>query len=200
MNSGSWSSTDTPVDASDGMLGGTTSSELLAYYKKRCEDFESSEAETLQYLKDIEAGHEDLHKARWDLRVRREEVTELQKALSDATRSLSQASTPEAAFSLLLHHAKILCMAGGALLYVHHPETCCMRRYKNNLSPEDDHGASQLQSQSWDAAATTAALKCTEEDSELPVLTSSIVGSAITEGLATSVLVHRSLEDDEVQS
>ena len=35
------------MDASDGMLGGTTSSELLAYYKKRCEDFEASEAETL---------------------------------------------------------------------------------------------------------------------------------------------------------
>ena len=50
MNSGSWSSTDTPVDASDGMLGGTTSSEILAYYKKRCEDFESAEAEPLIFF------------------------------------------------------------------------------------------------------------------------------------------------------
>jgi hypothetical protein len=64
------------------------STELLLFYKKRCEEFEASQAETLQYLHDIEASHEELHKAKWELRVKREETAELQKELSDANVAL----------------------------------------------------------------------------------------------------------------
>ena len=59
--------------------------ELLEYYKQRVEDREAANHDAVSSsLKEIAVSNEELHKVRWDLRVKREEIHSLQKALSEA--------------------------------------------------------------------------------------------------------------------
>lgn len=50
------------------------SSELLAYYRRRVDEFEAEREDFLQRLATIEVTHDELHKMRWQLRVKDEEV------------------------------------------------------------------------------------------------------------------------------
>ena len=60
------------------------STELLTYYRKRLREFEQERAVMIKKMNAIEVSHEELHRTQWDLRVRQEEIAELQRALSDA--------------------------------------------------------------------------------------------------------------------
>lgn len=57
---------------------------LLNYYRNRVDDFEKERQEILDRLSEIDAIHEKLHKAKWDLKVKDEEIEELQRALGDS--------------------------------------------------------------------------------------------------------------------
>ena len=60
------------------------STELLAYYRTRLGEFEQELSEAAARTSAIEVSHEELHRTQWELKVRHEEVAELQRALSDA--------------------------------------------------------------------------------------------------------------------
>ena len=60
------------------------SSELLHFYRQRVRTFENERNDIDQRLDEINASTEQLHKAEWDLRIRTDEVAELQRALSDS--------------------------------------------------------------------------------------------------------------------
>ena len=74
------SSRDEPLDTSDL----PPSTELLQYYRNRIHEHEKERETFLKRLSDIDVSHEELHRTQWDLRVRHEEIAELQRALSDA--------------------------------------------------------------------------------------------------------------------
>ena len=73
-------STATVTDVSD--LQPTP--ELLKFYKGRINAFENERDDMLVRLEKISAKHAELHQTEWELKKRNEEVSELQKALSDA--------------------------------------------------------------------------------------------------------------------
>jgi coiled-coil domain-containing protein 77 len=58
--------------------------QLLAFYRDRFDAFEGERAEWLSRVGAIEVAHSDLHCVKWELKVRQEEIAELQSALSDA--------------------------------------------------------------------------------------------------------------------
>ena len=60
------------------------STELLAYYRTRIGEFERDLEDAAKHTSAIEVSHEELHRTQWELKVRHEEVAELQRALSDA--------------------------------------------------------------------------------------------------------------------
>ena len=60
------------------------STELLTYYRNRLREFEKERSAMIKKMSAIEVSHEELHRTQWDLRVRQEEIAELQRALSDA--------------------------------------------------------------------------------------------------------------------
>jgi coiled-coil domain-containing protein 77 len=60
------------------------STELLSFYRHRLKEFEKERETMLTKMNAIEVSHEELHRTQWDLRVRQEEIAELQRALSDA--------------------------------------------------------------------------------------------------------------------
>lgn len=60
------------------------STELLTYYRNRLREFETERTAMIKKMNAIEVSHEELHRTQWDLRVRQEEIAELQRALSDA--------------------------------------------------------------------------------------------------------------------
>ena len=60
------------------------STELLSYYRTRIGEFERELEEAAKRTSAIEVSHEELHRTQWELKVRHEEVAELQRALSDA--------------------------------------------------------------------------------------------------------------------
>ena len=70
--------------SADAPPGDTSSAALLGYYRERCDEFEKERSEWLSQFSKIEASHEDLHRTRWELRARQDEVAELQQALSDS--------------------------------------------------------------------------------------------------------------------
>ena len=78
------------ADANASSGGGTEvqelppSAELLSYYRKRIGEFETDRQDFLRKLSDVEVSHDELHRVQWDNRVRQEEISELQRALSDA--------------------------------------------------------------------------------------------------------------------
>eukprot|EP00941_MAST-03F_sp_MAST-3F-sp1_P001565 g1565.t1 len=58
--------------------------ELLKFYRKRIMSFEEEREDLNRRLNEMEISTRELHKVEWDLRIRREEVAELQRALSDS--------------------------------------------------------------------------------------------------------------------
>ena len=48
--------------------------ELLRYYKQRIEEFEAERELFLSRFQDIQVSHEELHRVKWELKVREEEV------------------------------------------------------------------------------------------------------------------------------
>ena len=63
---------------------GVPARELLAYYRKRLAGCERDAEDALQRLVAVESHSAELHRLRWTLRSRDEEVKELQGALSSA--------------------------------------------------------------------------------------------------------------------
>ncbi|KAK2149080.1 hypothetical protein NP493_3074g00001 [Ridgeia piscesae] len=59
------------------------SRELLEYYRKKISEFDSEHSEMLQKLDGYRATYEEQLKLQWQLRQREDEISELQKALSD---------------------------------------------------------------------------------------------------------------------
>lgn len=60
------------------------SAELLAYYRERLASSEAEIAQLLDRVDEISESHSTLHKARWEVHKRMDEISDLQKALSDA--------------------------------------------------------------------------------------------------------------------
>ncbi|XP_070558268.1 coiled-coil domain-containing protein 77-like [Ptychodera flava] len=59
------------------------SRELLEYYRKKIAEFDGEHEEMLNKLDNYKMTYEQQHKSQWEIRQREEEITELQKALSD---------------------------------------------------------------------------------------------------------------------
>ena len=59
------------------------SRELVQYYRSLVDHFERERAEYLQRLEGIEVSAGEMHRLKWELRKREEEIAELQKTLSD---------------------------------------------------------------------------------------------------------------------
>lgn len=57
---------------------------LLAYYRSRIESFEEERREWLQKMEEIREKQALRHKIEWELKKRREEISELQRTLSEA--------------------------------------------------------------------------------------------------------------------
>ena len=57
---------------------------LLAYYRSRIESFEDERREWLQKMEEIREKQDLKHKTEWELKKRREEISELQRTLSEA--------------------------------------------------------------------------------------------------------------------
>eukprot|EP00940_MAST-03C_sp_MAST-3C-sp2_P001419 g1419.t1 len=60
------------------------SSELLHYYRNRVDSFEKERSDAMDRLDSIEVAYKDAHRVEWELRLREEEIAELQRALSDS--------------------------------------------------------------------------------------------------------------------
>ncbi|CAH1784825.1 unnamed protein product [Owenia fusiformis] len=59
------------------------SRELLEYYRKKIAEFDNEHDVMVKKLDDYRMTYEEQHKIQWELRQREEEISELQKALSD---------------------------------------------------------------------------------------------------------------------
>ena len=61
---------------------------LLAHYRDRINAFDREREEWLQKLENVRLSQEEAHKTQWELQKRREEISDLQKTLSNAKLSL----------------------------------------------------------------------------------------------------------------
>ena len=59
------------------------SRELLEYYRKKVAEFDDEHDVMLQKLEKYKASHEDQHRMECELTQREQEITDLQKAISD---------------------------------------------------------------------------------------------------------------------
>ncbi|KAE8575672.1 hypothetical protein XENTR_v10003905 [Xenopus tropicalis] len=59
------------------------SRELLEYYRKKIAEFDEEHKDLVKQLEQYKATFEEQHKLQWEMRQREEEISELQKALSD---------------------------------------------------------------------------------------------------------------------
>ncbi|KAE8613555.1 hypothetical protein XENTR_v10007757 [Xenopus tropicalis] len=59
------------------------SRELLEYYRKKIAEFDEEHEDLVKQLEQYKATFEEQHKLQWEMRQREEEISELQKALSD---------------------------------------------------------------------------------------------------------------------
>ena len=74
-----------PSDAQREALGRLhPSPELVKFYRDRVNDFERERDELIQRVDAVGIRRSELHQAEWELKKRTDEVTDLQKALSDA--------------------------------------------------------------------------------------------------------------------
>ena len=64
------------------------SSELLHYYQKRIEKSEFDYEECIKKIDNCKINHEEHHKLSWELLLRMNEISQLQKQLSDAQMAL----------------------------------------------------------------------------------------------------------------
>ena len=58
--------------------------QLLQFYRERVKAFDEERDDVARRLAAVEASAKETHRVEWDLRIRREEIGELQRALSDA--------------------------------------------------------------------------------------------------------------------
>ncbi|KAK9814374.1 hypothetical protein WJX72_004785 [[Myrmecia] bisecta] len=72
-------------DAADTQLSDVApSTELLSYYQRRIDEFETERGELLERIDTCGVSRSDLHRLEWENKKRADEVRQLQKALSDA--------------------------------------------------------------------------------------------------------------------
>eukprot|EP00696_Hemimastix_kukwesjijk_P010179 gnl/Hemi2/22790_TR7631_c0_g1_i1.p1 gnl/Hemi2/22790_TR7631_c0_g1~~gnl/Hemi2/22790_TR7631_c0_g1_i1.p1 ORF type:complete len:409 (-),score=134.15 gnl/Hemi2/22790_TR7631_c0_g1_i1:141-1367(-) len=60
------------------------SPELLAYYRKKLEEYETERQAFIDKLAEIELRHSEAHQLRWEVRKRTDEISDLQRALNDS--------------------------------------------------------------------------------------------------------------------
>lgn len=61
---------------------------MIAYYRQRINRFENERFETITHIERIKLSAEEKHREQWELQKSKENVAELQKALSDARTKL----------------------------------------------------------------------------------------------------------------
>ncbi|KAG7378140.1 Coiled-coil domain-containing protein 77 [Phytophthora pseudosyringae] len=71
--------------------GGKNATELLAFYRQRCEQFHTERERTLAHLAQIEVSKEEAHRLKWELKTKDEEILDLEESLKKANTALFQA-------------------------------------------------------------------------------------------------------------
>ncbi|GLD99723.1 hypothetical protein PINS_up008451 [Pythium insidiosum] len=64
--------------------------ELLAFYRRRCEQFQSERQILLDQISNVEVTKEEYHRLKWDLRMRKEEIADLEASLKKANATIFQ--------------------------------------------------------------------------------------------------------------
>ncbi|KAG2851754.1 hypothetical protein PC113_g15635 [Phytophthora cactorum] len=70
--------------------GGKNATELLAFYRQRCEQFHAEREQTLAHLAQIEVSKEEAHRLKWELKTKNEEIADLEESLKKANAALFQ--------------------------------------------------------------------------------------------------------------
>uniref|UniRef100_H3GVC5 Coiled-coil domain-containing protein 77 n=1 Tax=Phytophthora ramorum TaxID=164328 RepID=H3GVC5_PHYRM len=70
--------------------GGKDSTQLLAFYRQRCEQFHAEREHTLAHLAQIEVSKEEAHRLKWELRTKDEEIADLEESLKKTNAVLFQ--------------------------------------------------------------------------------------------------------------
>ncbi|KAG6616877.1 Coiled-coil domain-containing protein 77 [Phytophthora cinnamomi] len=70
--------------------GGKNATELLAFYRQRCEQFHTEREQTLAHLAQIEVSKEEAHRLKWELKTKDEEIADLEESLKKANSALFQ--------------------------------------------------------------------------------------------------------------
>lgn len=73
---------DAPIDILGDYL--EPSLDLLRFYRSKLSEVEGERGHYIQRLADVDAQNADVHRLRWELRAREDEIEELQKAVGDA--------------------------------------------------------------------------------------------------------------------
>ncbi|ETN13745.1 hypothetical protein PPTG_08472 [Phytophthora nicotianae INRA-310] len=71
--------------------GGKNATELLAFYRQRCEQFHAEREQTLAHLAQIEVSKEEAHRLKWEIKTKNEEIADLEESLKKANAALFQA-------------------------------------------------------------------------------------------------------------
>ncbi|KAG1691902.1 hypothetical protein DVH05_026063 [Phytophthora capsici] len=70
--------------------GGKDATELLAFYRQRCEQFHAEREQTLAHMAHIEVSKEEAHRLKWQLKLKDEEIAELEETLKKTNTTLFQ--------------------------------------------------------------------------------------------------------------
>ncbi|KAE8900422.1 hypothetical protein PF005_g2376 [Phytophthora fragariae] len=81
------SSVDEPILEEE---GGKNATELLAFYRQRCEQFHTEREQTLAHLAQIEVSKEEAHRLKWELKTKDEEIADLEESLKKVNAALFQ--------------------------------------------------------------------------------------------------------------
>jgi coiled-coil domain-containing protein 77 len=82
MSVGNISNDSIPIDILGDYL--EPSLDLLKFYRSKLAAFDSERSEYIGRLADVDAQNSEVHRLRWELRAREDEIEELQKAVGDA--------------------------------------------------------------------------------------------------------------------
>ncbi|KAF1322933.1 Mediator complex, subunit med13, partial [Globisporangium splendens] len=66
---------------------------LLAFYRQRCEQFQQERQTMLDRMTQIEISKEEFHRLKWELRMKNEEISELEDSLKKSSATLFQVKT-----------------------------------------------------------------------------------------------------------
>ncbi|KAJ0397784.1 hypothetical protein P43SY_006486 [Pythium insidiosum] len=64
--------------------------DLLAFYRRRCEQFQSERQILVDHISNVEVTKEEYHRIKWDLKMRKEEIAELEASLKKANAVIFQ--------------------------------------------------------------------------------------------------------------